>query len=66
MPHDTPLIATIAIGLGLAHGVKLKNTVKAGQPVKWSDVAFDPDNAAIKFRREMEAGYLPKRGAKKG
>jgi predicted homoserine dehydrogenase-like protein len=51
--------------LGLAHGVKLTSSVKAGQPVKWSDVAFDPDNAAIKFRREMEAGYLPKRGSKK-
>lgn len=50
--------------LGLAHGVKLKNNVKAGQAVKWSDVSFDPDNAAIRFRREMEAGYLPKGKAK--
>jgi predicted homoserine dehydrogenase-like protein len=47
--------------LGLAHGVRLKRAVKAGQPVKWDDVAFDANNAAIKFRREMEALYLPKK-----
>ncbi len=50
--------------LGLAHGVKLKHAVKAGQPVSWSDVAYDPDNAAVKFRREMEAGFLPKKAGK--
>jgi predicted homoserine dehydrogenase-like protein len=47
--------------LGLAHGVKLKSAVKAGQAVKWDDVAFDANNPAIKFRREMEALYLPKK-----
>jgi predicted homoserine dehydrogenase-like protein len=51
--------------LGLAHGVKLKKAIKAGQAVKWDDVAFDSNNAAIKFRREMEALYLPKRKGKK-
>jgi predicted homoserine dehydrogenase-like protein len=47
--------------LGLAHGVRLKAAVKAGRPVKWSDVAFDGNNEAIKFRREMEATCLPKK-----
>lgn len=47
--------------LGLAHGVKLKRAIKAGQAVKWDDVGFDANNAAIKFRREMEALYLPKK-----
>ncbi len=47
--------------LGLAHGVKLKRGIKAGQAVKWDDVGFDANNAAIKFRREMEALYLPKK-----
>ncbi len=40
--------------LGLAHRIKLKNPVKAGQPVKWDDVAYDADDATVKFRREME------------
>jgi predicted homoserine dehydrogenase-like protein len=43
--------------LGLAHGVKLKRAVKAGETVKWADVAFDPNNAAVKFRREMEKKF---------
>jgi predicted homoserine dehydrogenase-like protein len=47
--------------LGLAHGVKLKRPVKAGHAVKWDDVAFDASNPAIKFRREMESLYLPKK-----
>jgi predicted homoserine dehydrogenase-like protein len=43
--------------LGLAHGVRVVNPVAAGQALKWSDVAFDPANAAVKFRREMEAVF---------
>jgi len=41
--------------LGLAHRVKLLRAVARGQPVKWHDVAFDADNAAVRFRRQMEA-----------
>jgi predicted homoserine dehydrogenase-like protein len=41
--------------LGLAHRVKLLRPVARGQPVKWHDVAFDADNPAIRFRRQMEA-----------
>jgi predicted homoserine dehydrogenase-like protein len=40
--------------LGLAHGWKVLRTVPAGQPVKWSDVAFDANATAVRVRREME------------
>lgn len=40
--------------IGLAHHVKLKHNVAAGQPVRWSDVVYDPADPAISFRREME------------
>jgi predicted homoserine dehydrogenase-like protein len=40
--------------LGLAHGCKLLRNVPAGQPVKWSDVAFDTPTTAVLVRREME------------
>ena len=40
--------------IGLAHKLALKNAVAAGQPLRWSDVAYDDGNAAIAFRREME------------
>ncbi len=40
--------------LGLAHGWKMVRAVAAGQPVKWSDVAFDANATAVRVRREME------------
>jgi predicted homoserine dehydrogenase-like protein len=43
--------------LGLAHNVKLKRNIAAGEPLKWVDVAFDPTDAAVKVRREMEAAF---------
>jgi predicted homoserine dehydrogenase-like protein len=54
----TPASDSLAQGclpLGLAHGWKLHKPVAAGQPLRWSDVAFDADAAAVKVRREMEA-----------
>ena len=57
-----PAMDSIALGglpLGLAHRVKLLGPVASGQPVKWSDVAFDPANATVKFRREMETELRP-------
>jgi hypothetical protein len=62
-----PATDSLAVGglpLGLAHGVKLKRAVKAGQPVSWSDVAFDAGNEAVKFRREMEKVFAPKPAGK--
>ena len=47
--------------LGLAHGWKVLRPVAAGQPVKWSDVAVDANNAAVRLRREMEAQFRPPR-----
>jgi len=41
--------------LGLAHGWKMLNPVKAGQPLRWSDVAFDASSTAVRVRREMES-----------
>jgi len=43
--------------LGLAHNVKLKNDIAEGAPLKWSDVAYDPNDSAVKVRREMEAAF---------
>ena len=57
-----PAADSLALGglpLGLAHHVKLVRPVASGQPVKWSDVAVDAANAAVRFRREMEAEFRP-------
>jgi predicted homoserine dehydrogenase-like protein len=43
--------------LGLAHNVRLKRDVAEGQALRWSDVAFDATDDAVKFRREMEAAF---------
>lgn len=43
--------------LGLAHGVRLKNPVKAGQAVGWGDVDYDASSLAVRVRREMESVY---------
>jgi predicted homoserine dehydrogenase-like protein len=40
--------------LGLAHHVRLRNAVGAGQTVRWSDVEIDSEDPAVAFRREME------------
>jgi predicted homoserine dehydrogenase-like protein len=40
--------------LGLAHKVRLKKAVAAGQPVRWDDVEIDATQPAVAFRREME------------
>ncbi len=43
--------------LGLAHDVKLKADIAEGQPLRWDDVAYDPNAHAVKVRREMEAMF---------
>ena len=47
-------LAQDALPIGLAHNMVLKNDVPAGRAVRWSDVAFDADQEAIRVRREME------------
>jgi len=43
--------------LGLAHNVKLRNGIAEGAPLKWTDVAYDANDSAVKVRREMEAAF---------
>jgi predicted homoserine dehydrogenase-like protein len=57
---QTPAAASLDHGylpLGLAHNVKLKNPIKTGQRLKWSDVEYDANSLAVKVRREMEAAF---------
>jgi predicted homoserine dehydrogenase-like protein len=43
--------------LGLAHNVKLLHDVAEGQCLTWNDVAFNPNDPAVKVRREMESAF---------
>ena len=49
--------ARAALPIGLAHHVKLTQAVKAGAPVRWSDVDVDETVDAVRIRREMEAMF---------
>jgi predicted homoserine dehydrogenase-like protein len=57
---QTPADVSLAQGylpLGLAHGVKLKRAMREGECLRWSDVAYDADDSAVKVRREMEQAF---------
>jgi predicted homoserine dehydrogenase-like protein len=56
VPADKSL-AIGALPIGLAHGMKLRHEVPAGQPVRWADVIYDETALAVRFRREMEATF---------
>jgi predicted homoserine dehydrogenase-like protein len=43
--------------LGLAHNVKLKRDIPGGAALRWADVEYDPNDTAVKVRREMEAAF---------
>ena len=43
--------------LGLAQNVRLKRDVAEGERLTWSDVEYDPNDQAVRFRREMEATF---------
>ena len=43
--------------LGLAHGVTLTCDIAEGACLTWTDVAYDPNDSAVKVRREMEAAF---------
>jgi len=62
-----PAADSVALGglpLGLAHELKLVNSVAAGMPVRWGDVQVDGASAAVKLRREMERTFAaPNRAA---
>ena len=53
MPAEASL-SQGCLPLGLAHGWKMLRPVAAGQPLSWSDVAFEANVPAVKLRREME------------
>jgi predicted homoserine dehydrogenase-like protein len=46
--------------LGLAHEVRLERSVNEGECLKWTDVACDRNDLAVRTRREMEAAFGPK------
>ena len=55
-----PAAHSAAIGglpLGLAHQVRLKRAVPAGQCLRWSDVEIDTTTRAYRLRREMEQRF---------
>jgi predicted homoserine dehydrogenase-like protein len=56
MPARTS-VSMGALPLGLAHDVKLKNEVKQGQQVCWTDVDIDETDMAVRFRRQMEQAF---------
>jgi len=47
-------LASGGLPLGLAHGLALKRDIAAGRALRWDDVDFDAQNAAVRVRREME------------
>jgi len=55
-PADVSLEREL-LPLGLAHNVKLLRDISQGSALKWKDVAYDPNDAAVKFRREMELAF---------
>jgi len=58
--RQTPADVSLAQGLlplGLAHNVTLKRDIAEGEALRWSDVAVDADDIAVKVRREMEAAF---------
>jgi predicted homoserine dehydrogenase-like protein len=57
---QTPAKTSLANGylpLGLAHHVKLKRDIAAGERLTWADVAYDAKDPAVVFRREMERAF---------
>jgi predicted homoserine dehydrogenase-like protein len=46
-----------SLPIGLAHDVRLRNAVKAGHPVRWTDVTIDETSQAVRVRREMETAF---------
>src|SRR5260221_280223 len=58
----TDSLAHGCLPLGLAHGRKLLRPIAAGQPVRWSDVAVDANQTAVRVRRELETSFRERLG----
>jgi len=54
-----------ALPIGLAHHVKLRHPVKAGTPLRWTDVIIDEASEAVSVRREMESVFRTEPAAAK-
>jgi len=57
---QTPAAVSLEHGylpLGLAQNVKLMRDVAEGERLKWTDVDTDPNDTAVRTRREMEAAF---------
>jgi predicted homoserine dehydrogenase-like protein len=57
---QTPAERSLAEGylpLGLAQNVTLKRDIAEGERLRWSEVQFDPNNIAVRVRREMEGVF---------
>jgi predicted homoserine dehydrogenase-like protein len=55
-----PARSSLALGalpIGVAHGLRLKEAVKAGEVVRWDGCAVDAALPTIRLRREMEATF---------
>ena len=52
-------VAEKLLPLGLAHAVTLRRDIDEGECLRWSDVAADETDRAVKFRREMERAFAP-------
>lgn len=50
-------LAIAGLPIGLAHHVKLRNDIKANQPICWHDVEIDECNTAVEIRRSMEKQF---------
>jgi predicted homoserine dehydrogenase-like protein len=58
MPAEASLAAG-ALPIGLAHRVGLRRALARDEVVRWSDVALDDADLAVRTRREMEAAFAP-------
>jgi predicted homoserine dehydrogenase-like protein len=56
VPADVSLARGL-LPLGLAHQVRLVRDVAEGESLTFADVALDPQDEAVKVRREMEAMF---------
>jgi predicted homoserine dehydrogenase-like protein len=58
--RQMPAARSLDLGLlplGLAHDVTLRRDIAEGEYLRWSDVAVDDNDLAVKTRREMEAAF---------
>jgi len=57
---QTPAAISLQQGylpLGLAHNVRIKTAIAAGERLKWTDVDYDSNDPVVRVRREMEQNF---------